>query len=165
MRLHLLAHAATEAFRAARFPLDEPLDAGAGAPRVSSRDASGSRTSCGARRRPDAGRRRRSRCRDGNPMATPRPVPPPGLGRAVPVDLAAEDPATLQAWMTDPEAGPPGGESLRALVDRVTGWMDGLPGEDRSVGLAVVDPPVVRAAVAHALGAGPPGRGAWTWPR
>ena len=28
MRLHLLAHAATEASRAARFPLDEPLDAG-----------------------------------------------------------------------------------------------------------------------------------------
>ena len=61
--------------------------------------------------------------------------------------------------MTDAEAGPPGGESLRALVDRVAGWMDALPGEERSIGLAVVDPPVVRAAVAHALGAGP--AGAW----
>ena len=42
---------------------------------------------------------------------------------------------------------------------RIAAWMDAIPGEERAVGLAVVDPPIVRAAVAHALGAGP--AGAW----
>ena len=160
MRLHLLAHAATEASRAARFPRDEALDAG------------GRRTAgelVGRLREPDLlWCAPSARCRETTALALPgrepdgdAPTgPDPGVwaGRS-PADLAAEDPAALQAWMTDAEAGPPGGESLRALVDRVAGWMDGLPGEDRSVGMAVVDPPVVRAAVAHALGAGP--AGAW----
>ena len=158
MRLHLLAHAATEASRAARFPLDEPLDAGG-------------RRTAGAL----AGRLGEPellwcapsvRCGETSALALPGRMPDgeaptgpePGAwaGRS-PADLAAEDPAGLQAWITDPEARPPGGESLRALVDRIAGWMDGLPREVRSVGLAVVDPPVVRAAVAHALGAGPAG--------
>ena len=160
MRLHLLAHAATEASRAARFPLDEALDTG------------GRRTAgelAGRLREPDLlWCAPSARCRETTALALPGrepdgdaptgPDPGAWAGRS-PADLAAEDPAALQAWMTDAEAGPPGGESLRALVDRVAGWMDDLPGEERSVGLAVVDPPVVRAAVAHALGAGPVG--AW----
>jgi broad specificity phosphatase PhoE len=80
------------------------------------------------------------------------------VGGRSPGELAAEDPAALQAWLTDPGAAPPAGESLAALRDRVGGWMDGLDADDdRGVALAVVDPPVVRAAVAHALGAGPAG--------
>ncbi|GAA4769700.1 histidine phosphatase family protein [Actinomycetospora chibensis] len=160
MRLHLLAHAATEASRAARFPRDEPLDAG------------GRRTAgelAGRLREPDLlWCAPSARCRATTALALPGrepdgdapagPDPGAWAGRS-PAELAAEDPAALQAWMTDAEAGPPGGESLWALVDRVAGWMDGLPGDERSVGLAVVDPPVVRAAVAHTLGAGP--AGAW----
>lgn len=160
MRLHLLAHAATEAARAARFPTDEPLDAG------------GLRTAtelAGRLRAPDLlWCAPSARCRETAALALPGrepdgdapagPDPGAWAGRS-PVDLAAEDPTALQAWLTDPDAGPPGGESLRALVDRVAAWMDGLPGEERTVGLSVVDPQVVRAAVAHALGAGP--AGAW----
>jgi broad specificity phosphatase PhoE len=160
VRLHLLAHAATEASRAARFPLDEALDAGG-------RRAAGELA--GRLREPDllwcapSGRCRETAAlalagREPDGDAPTGPDPGAWAGRS-PTDLAAEDPVALQTWMTDADSGPPGGESLRALVDRVGGWMDGLPGEERSVGLAVVDPPVVRAAVAHALGAGP--AGAW----
>lgn len=154
MRLHLLAHAATAAARAARFPLDEPLDAGGRRAAAAVGPAAPEHLWCA----PSA------RCRETASLALPgRPIdgdapagPDPGAwaGRS-PTDLVAEDPARLHAWTTDPDAAPPDGESLAALVARVGTWMDALPREDRTVGLAVVDPPVVRAAVAHALAAGP----------
>ncbi|MDD7942286.1 histidine phosphatase family protein [Actinomycetospora lutea] len=154
MRLHLLAHAATAATRAARFPDDESLDAGGRRTASELEVTTPEHLWCA----PPA------RCRETAALVLPeQPIegdapagPDPGAwaGRS-PADLAAEDPAALQAWMTDPAATPPGGESLASLVARVGGWMDGLPGEDRTVGLAVVDPPVVRAAIAHALSAGP----------
>ncbi|MEJ2861402.1 histidine phosphatase family protein [Actinomycetospora flava] len=154
MRLHLLAHAATAAARSARFPLDEPLDAGGRRAAAAVELATPEHLWCASS----------TRCRETASLALPeRPVdgdapagPDPGdwAGRS-PADLLADDAAALQAWMTDPDAAPPGGESLAALVARVGTWMDALPREDRTVGLAVVDPPVVRAAIAHALGAGP----------
>ena len=160
MRLHLLAHASTAAARAARFGDDEPLDTG------------GRRTAAAlAGRLPGPDRvwcAPSARCRETLALALPDRAPdgdaPAGpaagawTGRS-PADLAAEDPAALQAWMTDPDAAPPGGESLTSLVARVSAWMDALGTGEREVGLAVVDPPVVRAAVARALGAGP--AGAW----
>jgi broad specificity phosphatase PhoE len=160
VRLHLLAHAATAASRQARFPADEPLDDGGrrAASALAGRLVTPERLWCGPS----------LRCRETAELALPgRPVdgdapagPDPGAwaGRT-PGELAAEDPAALRAWMTDAEAAPPGGDSLAVLLRRVAVWMDALPGADRGVGLAVVDPPVVRAAVAHALGAGP--AGAW----
>lgn len=69
-------------------------------------------------------------------------------------DVAAREPASLGAWTTDPDAAPHGGESVSELCARVAGWLDALPdGTGRAV--AVAGPPVVRAAVVHALGAGP----------
>ncbi|GAA4905282.1 broad specificity phosphatase PhoE [Actinomycetospora succinea] len=154
MRLHLLAHAATAASRAARFPVDEPIDAGGRRAASELRPAAPEHLWCApsARCRETAALVLPGRAVDGEAPAGPDP----GVwaGRS-PADLAAEDPAALQAWLTDPSAAPPGGESLAALLARVGAWMDELPGgEDRTVGLAVVDPPVIRAAVAHALGAG-----------
>jgi broad specificity phosphatase PhoE len=162
VRLHLLAHGATAASRRATFPADEPLDA-------AGRRAAGALT--GRLDDPDtlwcAPSRR---CRETAAMVLPgrdpdgdAPAgPDPGrwAGRS-PAELAAADPGGLQAWLTDPEAAPPGGERLSAVLDRVAAWMDGLAGEvdERDIALAVVDPPVVRAAVAHALATGP--AGAW----
>ncbi|WP_254705879.1 histidine phosphatase family protein [Streptomyces vilmorinianum] len=66
-------------------------------------------------------------------------------------ELAAQEGASVAAWLSDPEAVPHGGESLRALRERVGVWLDGLtPGRI----VAVVEPDVLRAAVVHALGAG-----------
>ncbi|MDD7964044.1 histidine phosphatase family protein [Actinomycetospora lemnae] len=156
MRLHLLAHAATAAAREARFPDDEPLDTGGrrAAAELAGRLPEPAHVWCApsARCRGTAALVLPGRSVDGEAPAGPDPGA--WAGRA-PADLAVEDPAALQSWLTDPDAAPPGGESLAALVARVGAWMDDLPREDRTVGLAVVDPPVVRAAVAHAMGAGP----------
>ncbi|MER5885019.1 histidine phosphatase family protein [Streptomyces sp. NPDC001941] len=67
-------------------------------------------------------------------------------------EVAADDPAGLAAWTTDPDAAPPGGESVTALCRRVGGWLDALP-EGRA--LAVAGPGAVRAAVVHALAVPP----------
>lgn len=66
-------------------------------------------------------------------------------------EVGAAEPAALAAWMGDPSAAPHGGESLRALVERVGGWLDGVLGTEEGGVLAVAEPAVVRAAVVHAL--------------
>jgi broad specificity phosphatase PhoE len=157
VRLHLLTHAATAASRQARFPADEPLDESGQRTASAVSLAAPDRLWCAPSRR----------CRETAALVLPGravdgeapdgPASGGWAGRA-PAELAAEDPAALQAWLTDPDGAPPGGESLAALLARVGGWMDGLDADDdRGAALAVVDPPVVRAAVAHALGAGPAG--------
>ncbi|OKJ21748.1 phosphoglycerate mutase [Streptomyces sp. CB00316] len=71
-------------------------------------------------------------------------------------EVGAAEPAAVAAWIGDPSAAPHGGESLRALVERVGGWLDGTggvdgPGAGDGSVLAVAEPAVVRAAVVHAL--------------
>ncbi|NNN29712.1 histidine phosphatase family protein [Streptomyces sp. S3(2020)] len=66
--------------------------------------------------------------------------------------VSAEEPDALARWLSDPDAAPHGGESVRAVCDRVGAWLDSLAGEaGRTV--AVAEPEVVRAAVVRALGA------------
>ncbi|MET9293453.1 histidine phosphatase family protein [Streptomyces sp. NPDC003077] len=100
------------------------------------------------------------RCRQTAAVLGPDPVAEPALrgpdlgrwhGRTLDA-LAAEDPAALAAWTTDPDAAPHGGESVSALCRRVGAWLAGLP-EDTGRVLAVADPAVARAAVVHVLSA------------
>ena len=74
-------------------------------------------------------------------------------GRALD-DVAAAHPGEVAAWLADPDAVPHGGESLTALLARVTGWLAGV-GEGHTV--AVTHAAVVRAAVVVTLGAPPAG--------
>ena len=69
-----------------------------------------------------------------------------GLGLG---DVAGRDPEGLQAWLTDPDAAPHGGESLAAVRLRAGAWLDGQAGQ-RTV--AVAHPVLVRAALTHSLG-------------
>ncbi|MFE9631831.1 histidine phosphatase family protein [Streptomyces sp. NPDC006463] len=63
-------------------------------------------------------------------------------------EVAAEDPAAVRSWLTDPAYAPPGGESVEALVARAGIWLTGLaPGTHR----VTADQAFVRAAVVHAL--------------
>jgi broad specificity phosphatase PhoE len=72
-------------------------------------------------------------------------------GRALD-DVQQEEPEAVAAWLTDPEAAPHGGETVRALLDRVAAWLDGQC--DRSGTVVAVTPgAVVRAAVVRALDA------------
>ncbi|MGW7227515.1 histidine phosphatase family protein [Streptomyces cyaneofuscatus] len=66
-------------------------------------------------------------------------------------EVGAAEPDVVAAWIGDPSAVPHGGESLRALVERVGGWLDGVLGAEEGGVLAVAEPAVVRAAVVHAL--------------
>ncbi|ARI50962.1 phosphoglycerate mutase [Streptomyces sp. S8] len=47
-------------------------------------------------------------------------------------EVGAAEPAAVAAWVGDPSAAPHGGESLRELVERVGGWLDGACGEGRA---------------------------------
>ncbi|GGN89532.1 hypothetical protein GCM10011579_084510 [Streptomyces albiflavescens] len=67
-------------------------------------------------------------------------------------DVVMDDPYTYAAWLTDPDAAPPGGESVRQLCRRTAHWLSSLP-HDAGRTLAITEPAVVRAALVHALSA------------
>lgn len=157
MRVTFLCAAATAATGAAAFPADEPATAAQLAraaelapdlPRVSE-----------VRRAP--GRRCEQTAAALDLHHAPRE---PGLaqcdfgawtGRTLD-EVLADDPDAVTAWLSDPEANPHGGETLAALVARIGTWLDGLTTAIPTVPglLAIADHTVVRAALAHALGAG-----------
>ncbi|QNP68541.1 histidine phosphatase family protein [Streptomyces roseirectus] len=67
-------------------------------------------------------------------------------------DVGAREPEAVAAWLADPGAAPHGGESVRALCDRVERWLRECADlSGRTV--AVVEPEVVRAVVVRVLGA------------
>jgi broad specificity phosphatase PhoE len=145
-RLLLVRHASTSATQAAAFPLDEPLD---------------------ERGRVDAARLRAVlpegsevvsspalRCRQTAEAAGLRARLEPQVvecdfGHWGGATLAGVDLAAARAWMTDPDAAPHGGETLRAFAARVAWWLDA--GSDSAT--VITHGGVVRAAVVHALGA------------
>jgi broad specificity phosphatase PhoE len=150
-RLLLLRHAPTAATRAATFGADEPVDTRglAAAARLTGTLPRGAEVLCSPA----------LRCR--------QTVAAAGLAAAVVVERALaecdfgawagraltdidEGDATL--WMTDADARPHGGESLRAFAARVASWLDAeaLLSEQA---IAVTHGGVVKAAVVHALGA------------
>lgn len=73
-------------------------------------------------------------------------------------EVAADEPLGVQAWLTDPDAAPHGGESVTALVARVGSWLDRWAADPRRV-VAVTHATVVRAALVYALGLPPDGFG------
>jgi len=62
----------------------------------------------------------------------------------------------VAAWLADPDAAPHGGESLAAVRARVTEWLATLT-PARGTTFAVTHASVLRAAVAYAVQASPPG--------
>jgi broad specificity phosphatase PhoE len=68
-------------------------------------------------------------------------------------DVQAQAPEAVAEWL-QARAVPHGGESFADVMTRVGEWMDGLLAGQRSV-LAITHATVIRAAIAHAVGAGP----------
>ena len=152
-RLLLLRHASTTALRRSAFPLDEPLDAAGQA-------AASALAGCLGRGE--------AMC---SPALSARATAEAAGLEAVEVTALAEcdfgswggrtlaevsksEPVAAEAWMTDPDATPHGGESLSGLLARVGGWMTDEVTRDGRV-IAVTHGGVIKAAVVHALGAGP----------
>ncbi|MFC6081646.1 histidine phosphatase family protein [Sphaerisporangium aureirubrum] len=153
VRLVLVCHAATAATREARIPYDdEPLDAHGEAAAGAARGV--------LRRVGTAYHAPEARCLRTALALGLDAVPETALAD---LDLGAWRGHTLEglgtgradalrAWLTEPDARPHGGETLRELVARVAGWLDSLPATPSRVA-AVTHPAVVRAAVLHVLGA------------
>ncbi|MER6958774.1 MULTISPECIES: histidine phosphatase family protein [unclassified Streptomyces] len=151
-RLVLVSPALTAALREARFDDGGPLD-----------DVGLRQARAAAGTLPTAERVWTSptvRCRETAAALGLDAVDAPGLaaldagrwrGEAL-ADVGAREPDALAAWLTDPAAAPHGGESVRAVCERVAAWLDTAalqPGRT----VAVAEPEVVRAAVVRALGA------------
>ncbi len=155
MRLHLLCSASTASVAAVAFaPADEPLDArgGESLAGVSGRLPSHDIVLCS----PALCARQTA---DGLGLAA---TAEPSLrdcdfgrwtGRSL-QDVEASEPAAVAAWLKNPDAAPHGGESFADVTRRVGGWMEQTLARSGSV-LAVTHALVIRAAIAHALGAGP----------
>jgi broad specificity phosphatase PhoE len=73
-------------------------------------------------------------------------------GRAL-AEIDAEARDALALWLGDPGSAPHGGESFAQVLERVGTWMDALP--QNSAVLAIAPSAVLRAAIVHALAAGP----------
>jgi broad specificity phosphatase PhoE len=69
--------------------------------------------------------------------------------------VAAREPAAVEAWFADPRAAPHGGEPLLAFISRIGGWLDTRPAQDIAAIVAVAEPAVIRAALVYALKAPP----------
>jgi broad specificity phosphatase PhoE len=67
-------------------------------------------------------------------------------------EVQAEDPDGVDAWLSDPDAAPHGGETLRDLLARVAEWLEGQTDRPGTV-VAVAPGSVIKAAVVAALDA------------
>lgn len=160
IRLSLVCHASTPALRRASFPDDESLDAiGQSEAAAAAIDKRWAVSLCATA--PER-RARETAAALGLVAEIDERLRDCDYGRwrgASLRGLQADEPEAVQAWLTDPAAAPHGGESLLALLTRIGGWLDQLsltsPGAGSARVLAVTHPAVIRAAIVHALGAGP----------
>jgi broad specificity phosphatase PhoE len=153
-RLDLIAHGATEAARAGRFPDDDALEASSviAVEALSSRLRSYGRVLTAPAR---AARETAAALGLGAEVETALRDCDYGRWRGLASkDVAAREPDGFAAWLDDPAAAPHGGESLAALILRVSVWLAESLARDGAT-LAVTHASVVRAAIASALGAGP----------
>jgi broad specificity phosphatase PhoE len=152
-RLDLLAHGASAATRAARFPDDEGLEPSAvdvlaklkgqlrPYARVVTAPARAARETAAALGF------------DANVEITLRDCDYGRWRGLVSKDVAEREPDAFATWLGDPAAAPHGGESIAALIERVGAWLtQALPCDGAT--LALTHASVVRAAIVHALGAG-----------
>lgn len=63
--------------------------------------------------------------------------------------LQRDEPALLQAWLTDPHCAPHGGESIADVCQRVALWLDSFTRPGHWV--AMTHPMIVRAALMHVM--------------
>jgi broad specificity phosphatase PhoE len=154
IRLTLISNASTIALRHAAFPGDEPLDAH-GAARAAAVAAS--------IRKPDRAwvsplLRARQTAEALGLSATVEPLLRDcdyghWTGRAFD-DIAAEDPAAIASWTSDPSFAGHGGESIDDLLARAAIWLGAMSTGDGHI-VAVTHAAVIRAMIVHAIDASP----------
>jgi broad specificity phosphatase PhoE len=149
-RVTLLCHASTSAVRTSAFPADEELD------------TQGRQKLNGLSHH----LRHRDRCVTSPTRRTTQTAVALGLEATVePMlrdcdygrwtgrsfdDVQAQEPEALADWIKDPSAAPHGGESVVALIARVSAWLDMQLTRPGGI-LAVTHASVIRAAIVSAL--------------
>jgi broad specificity phosphatase PhoE len=151
-RLILIAHAETQATRAAAFSADEPLTAKGRA--AAERLASALPPFVRAWRSPANAALETATAFACDATADPMLADLDcGVWRGRPIaDIATADPEGLKAWLADPAYAGHGGQAIATLVERTAGWLETRRAE-RGVALAISHAAVVRCAVLAVLGA------------
>ena len=153
-RLTLICHASTSAVRQVAFPADEPIDR---------QGQSKAATLAEVLRRIDAAwtspaLRARQTAAALQLEATINPaLKDVDLGRWAGrsfADVQETEPEEMAAWTSRSDAAPHGGESVIALLERISGWLDALKQEDGRI-VAVTHPAVIRAAIVLGIDAKP----------
>jgi broad specificity phosphatase PhoE len=152
-RLHLLCAASTASVSSVAFAADEPLDSRG---RESLVSLSGRLPACDIVLRSPAV----SAAQTADGLALTAAVEPllqdcdfgRWAGRSLD-EVRAKETAVVAEWLQDPRASPHGGESFADVTRRVGGWMDQMLERGGPI-LAITHALVIRAAIAHALGAG-----------
>lgn len=148
-RLTFISHAPTRATRRAAFPLDEPIE-----------DAARKKI-CGIQL--GAENQRRILC--GPEKRTQETAIALGLSATIDQalrdcncgswagrelnELQLENPNEVALWLSDPQAAPHGGESIKDLIARVMGWLAEQTKSSHTV--AITSSAVIRAAIVSAL--------------
>lgn len=153
-RLTLLCHASTSAVRASAFPTDEPLDS-PGLQKLAG-------FSLGKRHWDWCFVSLAQRARQTAAALNLDPTIEPALrecdygrwtGRSFD-EIQADEPEAIAAWLADPAAAPHGGESIVALIGRVSSWLD-LQRTTSGTVMAVTHASIIRAAIVCAIEAEP----------
>jgi broad specificity phosphatase PhoE len=154
VRLTLICHASTRALREAVFPTDESLEpqgfakASALASKLLRIDSAWSSPALRAVQTASA---------LGLAANADSPLSDIDMGMWAGRSLAevtASDPVGLASWMSDAAANPHGGETIMALVGRVTAWLD-VVGRSKGRVVAITHPAIIRAAIVITLDAPP----------
>lgn len=152
-RLDLLAHGASAATRAARFPDDEALEASA----VTALQVLRGRVRPYAHVMTSPARAAlETAAALGLDAKIEMALSDCDYGRwrgLASKDVAKREPDQFAAWLGDPASAPHGGESFAALFERVGPWLTQALARG-STTLAITHASVVRAAIVNALGIG-----------
>jgi broad specificity phosphatase PhoE len=152
--LTLICHASTTAIREAAFPADEPID----------KQGQAKASALGGKlRRVDAAWTSPAlrAVQTAAALGLQAPADPAlrdmDLGRWTGrsfADVQQAEPDAIAAWTGQNDAVPHGGESVTALLERITGWLDALKRQDGRI-VAVTHSAVIRAAIVLAIDAKP----------
>ena len=150
IRITLISNGATSATRHAAFPRNEPLEDKA--IELASRLAGTLPAADRIYRSPDLAGEQTARALGLAAVAEPllREIDFGDWAGKSLMELQAEDALALSAWVTDPQATPPGGEAAIDLIARMGTWLTHLADQSARI-IAVAPANCLRAAVIHCL--------------
>jgi broad specificity phosphatase PhoE len=153
-RLILICHASTDAVRHYAFPADEPLDALGRKSAVELAAHMPRNTRCWASPEQRTRQTAEALKLDAAPLPALRDCNYGAWTGSKFDEVLARDGDAVSKWLRDPDAAPPGGESISSVMRRVEEWLDdeiAISGQS----IIVTHATIIRAAIIHAIQAAP----------